>query len=227
MIGAMNEAIGAILPLGVVVGLSPVPIIAVVLMLATPRARANGLAFLIGWLGGLTLVGTVVLLVSGAISASDDSEPATWVSVLLLVLGLLLILLALKQWRGRPRGDEDATLPKWMTTIDSFTPPKALGFGVLLSSVNPKNLMVTVAAAAAIAATGIDAADEMIALAVFILIGTIGVGGPVVLYLALGERSRKLLDGIKSWMAANNAAIMAVITLVIGAKLLGDGISGL
>jgi threonine/homoserine/homoserine lactone efflux protein len=223
----MNEAIGAILPLAVVVGLSPVPIIAVVLMIGTPRARANGLAFLIGWLGGLTLVGAVVLLVSGAIDASDDSEPATWVSVLVLVLGLLLILLALKQWRGRPRGDEDAALPKWMTTIDSFTPPKALGFGVLLSAVNPKNLMVTVAAAAAIAGTGIDAGQETIALAVFILIGTIGVGGPVVLYFALGERSRKLLDGIKSWMAANNAVIMSVITLVIGAKLLGDGISGL
>jgi threonine/homoserine/homoserine lactone efflux protein len=98
---------------------------------------------------------------------------------------------------------------------------------VLLSSANPKNLMLTVAAAATIAGTGIDAGQETIALAVFILIGTIGVGAPVVVFLALGERSRKLLDDVKSWMAANNAAIMAVITLVIGAKLLGDGISGL
>ena len=43
----------------------------------------------------------------------------------------------------------------------------------------------------------------------------------------LGERSAKVLGELKSWMAANNAAIMAVITLVIGVKILGDGISGL
>ena len=61
----------------------------------------------------------------------------------------------------------------------------------------------------------------------FIVIGTLGVGVPVRLYFVLGERSRKLLDGLKSWMAANNAVIMAVLILVIGAKLLGDGISGL
>jgi threonine/homoserine/homoserine lactone efflux protein len=223
----MNQAIGQILPLALVVALSPVPIIAIVLMLATPRAKANGVAFLIGWLAGLTIVGVIVLLVSGAIDPSDDGGPATWVSVLLLVLGLVLVALAFKQWRGRPRGDEEAPLPKWMTTIDHFKPPKALGFGILLSSVNPKNLMLTVAAAAAIAGTGIDAAQETIALAIFVLIGTLGVGVPVVMYLVLGERSRKLLDGVKSWMAANNTVIMAVITLVIGFKLVGDGISGL
>ena len=127
----------------------------------------------------------------------------------------------------RARGDEEAALPKWMTTIDQFKPPKALGFGVLLSSVNPKNLMLTVAAAAAIAGTGIDAAQETIALAIFVLIGTLGVGVPVVMCLVLGERSRELLDGVKSWMAANNTVIMAVLFLVIGAKLLGDGLSGL
>ena len=87
--------------------------------------------------------------------------------------------------------------------------------------------LLTVAAAAAAAEAGIDTGQEAIALAVFILIGTLGVGVPVVLYFALGERSRKLLDELKSWMSANNTVIMAVLILVIGAKLLGDGISGL
>src|ERR1700709_2530492 len=102
----MNEAIGQILPLGVVVALSPVPVIAIVLMLATPHARTNGPAFLLGWLAGLSLVGAIVLLASGAADASDDDGPATWVSWLLLVLGVLLIALGIKQWRGRPKGSE-------------------------------------------------------------------------------------------------------------------------
>src|SRR3954470_12867721 len=87
----MNEAIGQVLSLGVGVALSPVPIIAVVLMLATPRARSNGPAFLLGWLAGLALVGTVILLVSSGADASSDDGPASWVGVLKPVLGLLLL----------------------------------------------------------------------------------------------------------------------------------------
>jgi hypothetical protein len=72
----MGEAIGQILSLGVGVALSPVPIIAVVLMLGTPRARVNGPAFLLGWMAGLAIVGTVVLLVSsGARRARRGSPP--------------------------------------------------------------------------------------------------------------------------------------------------------
>ncbi len=223
----MKEAIGQVLSLGVGVAISPVPIIAVVLMLATPRARANGPAFVLGWIAGLAVVGTIVLLVSSGASASDNGQPATWVSVLELVLGALLLLVAVKQWRGRPRAGEHAELPKWMRAIDQFKPGKALGFGVILSGVNPKNLLLTVGAAAAIAQTGARTGTQAVALAVFVIVGTVGVGAPVGLYLALGERSRRALDELRSWMAAHNAAIMAVLMLVIGAKLLGDGLSGL
>jgi threonine/homoserine/homoserine lactone efflux protein len=223
----MKDAIGQVLSLGVGVAISPVPIIAVVLMLATPRARSNGPAFLLGWIVGLALVGTIVLLVSSGANASDDGEPATWVSVLKLVLAALLLLAALRQWRGRPRGDTQPELPAWMRTIDGFRAPKAAGMGVLLSAINPKNLLLTVAAGAAIAQTGAGAGTQAVALAVFVLIGTLGVAIPVVVFFAMGSRSEDLLDGMRSWMAAHNAAIMAVLLLVIGAKLLGDGLSGL
>jgi threonine/homoserine/homoserine lactone efflux protein len=223
----MGEAIGQVLSLGVGVALSPVPIIAVVLMLGTPRARANGPAFVLGWIVGLAVVGTVVLLLASGAGASDDGEPATWVSVVKLVLGALLALVAVKQWRGRPRGGQAAELPKWMQTIDSFGPAKAAGMGALLSGVNPKNLLLTVSAAAAIAQTGIDAGQQAVAMAVFVVIGTLGPGAPVAIYFAMGAKAAHLLDELKSWMAANNAAIMAVLCLVIGAKLIGDGIAGL
>jgi threonine/homoserine/homoserine lactone efflux protein len=223
----MKDAIGQVLSLGIGVALSPIPIVAVVLMLATPRAGSNGPAFLLGWIAGLALAGTVVLLVSSGADTSSDGEPATWVGVLKLVLGVLLLLVGVKQWRGRPRGEEEAERPKWMRTIDAFGPPKALALGVLLSAVNPKNLLLTVAAAAAIAQTGVDTGRQAVALAVFVLLGTLGVGAPIAIYFALGERSRALLDGLKTWMAANNAVIMAVLVLLIGAKLIGDGLSGL
>jgi threonine/homoserine/homoserine lactone efflux protein len=223
----MADAIGQVLSLGVGVALSPVPIIGVVLMLGTPRARANGPAFILGWVIGLAVVGTIVLVVSSGAGAEEGGEPADWVSVLKLVLGLLLVLVAAKQWRGRPHGDDEASLPKWMATIDRFTAGRASAMGLALSAINPKNLILTVAAATAIAQTGASTADQAVALAVFVLIGTLGPGVPVAVYFLLGERSEEILGRLKTWIAGNNAAIMAVLCLVIGAKLVGDAIGGL
>lgn len=113
-------------PLGVGVALSPIPIIAVVLMLATPRGRLNGPAFVLGWVVGLVVVGTVVLLVSAGLGASDAEQgPASWVEVVKLLLGLGLIVLAGLQWRGRPHGDDAPALPGWMTPERTTASPRA------------------------------------------------------------------------------------------------------
>jgi len=221
------DAIGQILALAVGVSLSPVPIIAVVLMLGTPRGRVNGPMFVLGWMLGLTVVGALVLVVAGGAGANENAQPATWVDVVKLVLGALLLLVAVKQWRGRPRAGHEASLPKWMRTIDRFTPARALGIAAALSGVNPKNLLLTAAAAAAIAQTGVNAGEQAVGLGVFILVGTLGPGVPIAIYFALGDRAKPLLDELKLWLGDHNAAIMAVLCLVIGAKLIGDGISGL
>ena len=117
-------------------------------------------------------------------------------------------------------------MPAWMQAIDDFEVPKAAALGVLLSAVNPKNLVLVIGAAAAIAQTGVGAGQQAVALAVFVLVGTIGPAAPVVIYLVMKERSKQLLDDLRAWMAHNNAVIMAVICLLIAAKLIGDGISG-
>ena len=118
----MGDAIGQSLPLAVGVALSPVPIIAVVLMLTTPAARTNGPAFVIGWLAGLGVLGAVVLALAGPAATEDDGQPATWVSWLKLLLGALLLVVAVRQFRGRPRGEGAAPLPTWMGAIDRFKP---------------------------------------------------------------------------------------------------------
>ena len=223
----MGQAIGQVLSFGVGVALSPVPIIAMVLMLATPKGRVNGPAFLAGWIVGLAVVGTIVLLVSSGASASSNGAPATWVSILKIVLGVLLLLLAAKQWRGRPRGERDPQLPGWMKTIDRFTPGRSVAMGVALSAINPKNLLLVIGAAAAIAQTGVKTVSQAIALAVFIVIATLGVGAPAAVYFLMGDRAGRILNGLHDWMARENATIMAIICLIIGAKLIGDAITGL
>jgi Sap, sulfolipid-1-addressing protein len=223
----VGKAIGGSLPLAVGVALSPLPIIAVVLMLTSRKARVNGPAFVLGWLVGLGIVGAIVLALAGAGGASQSGSPATWVSWVKIVLGVLLLAVAVRQFQGRPHGDQQPQMPTWMATIENTKPPAALGLAVVLSAANPKNLLLAVGGAAAIAQTGIPGGQQAIAYLIFALIGTLGVGIPVVIYFAMGTRSEKLLAGLKDWMSVHNAVIMAVLCLIIAAKLIGDGISAL
>src|SRR5262249_37590692 len=157
----MGQAIGNVLPLAVAVAIFPVPIIAVVLMVASDRGRAKGLAFVLAWCGGLAAVGAIVLLVAAGADASDDGEPATSVNVLLLCLGLLLLAAAVKQWRGRPSDGEETPTPGWMRTVDDFSIAKAAGAGFVLSALNPKNVLLAAAAAVEIAEVGLAAGQEI------------------------------------------------------------------
>jgi hypothetical protein len=223
----MGEAIGGSLPLAVGIALSPIPIIAVVLMLTSRRAKVNGPMFVLGWLLGLGVVGAIALPLAGAGGASSSGSPATWVSWVKIALGVLLLLVAARQFRGRPRGDDQPHMPKWMATIDDTKPVGALGLAAVLSGANPKNLLLAVGGAAAIAGTGIPGGEQALAYLVFAVIGTLGVGVPVAIYFVLGDRSEKLLAGLKDWMTDHNAVIMSVLCLIIGAKLIGDAIGGL
>ncbi len=223
----MGQAIGGSLPLAIGIAVSPIPIIAVVLMLTTPVARVNGPAFVLGWLLGLGVIGAIVLAVADPARASNSGAPATWVNWLKIVLGGLLLLVAVRQFRGRPHDQEQAAMPKWMGAIDNFKPPAALGTGALLAAANPKNLLLAVGGAVAIAQTGIDGAQQAIAYLIFAVIATIGIGAPVVIYFAMGKRSQDILGRLKNWMGQHNAVIMSVLCLIIGAKLIGDAISAL
>jgi threonine/homoserine/homoserine lactone efflux protein len=222
----MGQALGDVLPLAVAVAIFPIPIIAVVLLVASDRGQAKGLAFVLAWCIGLAAVGVGVLVLSGAADASDRGERAAWANALLLGLGLLLLAAAARQWRGRPSAGQEVPTPGWIRTVDDFTLAKAGGAGFALSALNPKNVLLTVAAAAEIAGVGLPASQELAVLLVFVLLASVGVATPLVLSLALGDRSRELLDGLRGWMARHNAAIMAALFLLIGAKLIGDAVSG-
>jgi threonine/homoserine/homoserine lactone efflux protein len=222
----MWQAIGDLLPSAVGVALSPVPIIAVILMLGTPKARSNGPAFAVGWVLGLVIVSVIVLLLASG-SDDPDSGSSTAVDVIKLLFGAVFFLLALKQWKDRPKPGTEATMPKWMSAINHFTGGKSLGLGAALSGLNPKNLALTLAAAASIAQAGLNGGESAIAVAVFVVIGSITVAGPVLFYMAGPERAAGPLASMKQFMSDHNAVIMIVVLVVLGAKLLGSGIAGL
>jgi threonine/homoserine/homoserine lactone efflux protein len=221
----LNQAIGSILPAAAAVALSPIPIVAIVLMLDSARARINGPAFALGWVAGLTVVSVVVVFVAAG-SSDPDSSAATGVNGVQVAIGVLFLVMAARQWRKRPKDGESPELPKWMATVDSISPVKALGLGVALSALNPKNLALTAAASASIAQAGLDPSGETIAIAAFVVIGSITVVGAVLAFLVAPRRAAGPLGAVRRFMADNNATIMMVILLLLGLKVLGDGLGG-
>jgi hypothetical protein len=220
----MGTAIGDVLPLALGVAVSPIPIIAVILMLLSPRARTNGPAFLVGWVVGLAVVSIVVTALSGSVGIGSGGGGSTMGSSIKILLGLLLIGLAIRNFRNRPGPGEQPPLPSWMRAIDSVTAVKALGIAVLLSAVNPKNLSLTVAAAVTIAQEGLSTVSAAFVLVVFVVIASLSIAVPVVLYLAGGSSAKAALDRLKGWLNANNATVVAMLLLVIGVVLVGKGL---
>jgi threonine/homoserine/homoserine lactone efflux protein len=111
----MGKAIGAILPYALGAAISVVPIIAIILMLVTPKAKSNGASFAAGFVLGLAVICTVAVALAGGSNFSSGSGPTKTVSIIKLLLGLLLLFGAFRQWRARPksgRSSEDAEVAR-------------------------------------------------------------------------------------------------------------------
>lgn len=220
----MGPVIGEILPLALGVAISPIPIIAAILMLLSPQARVTSVGFLLGWVVGIVVAVTAFTLLSSILPAEDPDASRPIRGVVQIILGVLLLLLALSQWRKRPKAGETPALPKWMQAIDTLSFLAAFGLGFLLSAVNPKNLIMSAGAGVDIGGEALPVGPTIVAITVFTLVAASTVLVPVVGYLVAAERLRAPLDALRGWLAAENAVIMAVLLLVIGVSMIGKGI---
>ncbi|WP_075872130.1 GAP family protein [Kocuria sp. CNJ-770] len=219
----MPAATLASLPIAVGLLAASMPVAVLVLMLVTGGRRGAVTGFLLGWVAGIGAVAALTLAVIDTSLPRDD--PAPWAGVLRIVLGAALLLLGLKQWRGRTRADTEPG--RWMTAVDTMAPARALLVAFLLVAVNPKNAVLVVSGAAAIGTATSVVVHQVAALALFTLVASLGVAAPLLLRVALGDRADPVLAAAKAWMTANSALVMTVVLVVIGAVLLGNGLSGL
>jgi threonine/homoserine/homoserine lactone efflux protein len=220
------EAIGAALPAALAIALSPFPIVGIVLILAGPRGRSNGPLFAIGWLACLTLVTALVMVVFGG-ADDPDSTPSAIASWGRLLAGAALVALGVHKWTTRPAHGEAAATPRWMASLDTATPSRALALGALLCGANPKIFVLAAAAATSMAEVGLEGTELFVAVGLFVLIASVTVIGAVVVRLFGGPRGASMLDGVREFMVANNAVITMVILLLLGAKIFGDGLAGI
>jgi hypothetical protein len=220
----MGSVIGAVLPLAIGIAISPIPIIASILMLLSPKAKGTSVGFLLGWVVGILVAVTVFTLISSVLPDGDSgSKPMQ--GVIQIVLGVGLLLLALRQWRSRPKPGEEPALPKWMSAIDTMNAGRGFGLGFLLAAVNPKNLLLGAGAGVTIGSAGLSAGSIAVVIGVFTVIAAASVAIPVIAYLVAAKRMAGPLESLRGWLVHNNATVMAVLLLVIGFVLIGKGIA--
>ncbi len=220
----MGQGISEVLTFAIGVAISPIPIIAVILMLFSQRARVNGPVFLFGWVVALAVVSAVVYVLAhdGNVATSTTaSDSVSWGKI---VLGVLLLALARRNWRKRPVPGEEPEMPTWLKTVESMSPVKAFGLAVVLAAVNPKNLILTFGAAAGLAQLGLSTSDAIVAVVVFVAIASLTIAGPVLYALFGGARARSSLDAAKAWLTAHSAAVLAVLFLVFGVDMIAKGL---
>ncbi|HEY5876518.1 MAG TPA: GAP family protein [Ilumatobacteraceae bacterium] len=220
------QSIGATLPAALAIALSPFPVIGIVLILSGTHGRRSGPLFAVGWVVGLAVVAALVALAFGAADDPDSTSSAIadWSRVL---AGVGLIVLGLRKWATRPRSGDEVEAPRWMASLDEVTAGKAFLLGVLLSGANPKNFVLTAAAATSMIEAGAHGSDLVVAVIVFVLVGSCTVIGAVIVRLVGGQRGIVLLDAVRQFMVANSTVIAVIILLILGAKVLGDGLIGL
>jgi|GEM_PF-189119 len=218
------SSFGEALPQAVGIAVSPIPIVLVILMVVSAKGRANGPVFLVGWLIGITVLTSVAFAVADAGDAATDASTAEGVDAMQLGLGALFLWLAVKQFRSRPAPGAVPPTPKLFAVVDTLGPAKAFGLGLAAAMANPKNLSLSISGGAGMAAAGATGSDGVLAIILFVLVASIGVGAPVVVRAVMGDRSARVLASWKGWLVANNATVMTVLFVVLGSKMVGAGL---
>jgi threonine/homoserine/homoserine lactone efflux protein len=223
----MKAVFVAILPFAVVVMVSPINVIAAILLLFTKKPIANASSYLAGFIVGVGAVLAALVALATAVDLTGGSGPSRVASIIRIVLGGYLVFAGIRKFRGRPRAGESATSPKWMAGISSFAPPKSFATGVLVGGLNPKNIAVGIAAALTITAAGLPVPQQVAVSALYVLVAILGVAAPILVVVFLGDGADAVLESWKDWLEQNSGTVMAVIFFAFGVVLLGNGIAGL
>lgn len=212
------------------VALSPTPIIIVILILFGSGGRRNAFAFLLGWIIGLAVLAVVLVAfdIAERFLSPNDVIARPGIQVL---LGLGVVFLAYRQWK-KPPVSAEAAAPKWLNSLNNvltessekFTPLRALGLAVVMSALSAKNIALMLAIILAISQIGPDVRDFVILMTVFVLVGSLTIGVPVVYAWLQGENAQAALTGWKDWIIQNRSRAMAALLAVLGIVATFNGI---
>jgi hypothetical protein len=222
----MGSVVVSLLPLIVGAAVVPIWIIMVLFLLRSQGGLLKAAAFVAGAIVVRLAQGVLFGYVFGkSVESSGDTGSSAIVSTLLLVVSILMLITAFKQWRKED--DPDAPPPKWIAAISGLSAGKALGAGALLVAIAAKQWVFTLSAIGIIGQARLSQAENVIAFLFYVLAASSLVLTPIVVYAVAPTQSAKTLDAAQGWLERHNRVIVIAISLIFGLLFLFKGITGL
>ena len=216
----MSDLLPGLVVLAIGGSIAPPLLLLTILFLGSQRPLPNAGALMLGYFTTCAVIGiSGITLFGGA-----EDAVSTVGRVISVTLGVLLLVLGLRTVLAPP--DPDSTPPKWMESINSMSPPRAFGFGMVLFPLQVKNLAIFVASLNLIIVSNLGPEGSIVALGLVLFIFAIPVLALIGLYVAAPQRASKMLVSLRTWMEKNNRTITIVLCLVFGAFFLIRGFMG-
>jgi cytochrome b561 len=202
--------------IGLTISLEPIPLTTFIVVLASKNGVRKGAAFLFGWLASLAIVIALTIVATGDKPPKTNSAPSLAALAFKILAGVVLLLIALRQYRrlGKPKPPKKT--PKWQTGVDNMSLWFALALGPLTQ---PWGLVAV--GIATITEAKLSSWQDYIAIVLFCLVST---STYLVMEVYAGfrpARTQALLAQIRNWIETHRDQVIIVGSIVLGFYLIG------
>jgi hypothetical protein len=237
--------------IGLVVTLEPIPLTAMILLLAAERGVIKGVGYVLGWLVTLLAIVALTVLVTDGKPLIPQSAPSTASLVVKLALGVLLIFIGYRRNNRRRAAANAGTgiatatatstqsgtvtaaptpapstpqkkQPRWMSSIDRLGPLSAAGLAFLLQP-----WVMVAAGVTTITQAKINDAAEWLALFAFCLLCSASLLAMEIYALLRPETVKARLGALLDWINTHTDQAIAILALGLGLYLTAKSIYGL
>lgn len=210
--------------IGLVVTVEPIPLTAMILLLAAEGGLLKGLGYLLGWMATLVAVVALTVLVTGGKPLLPQSNPSTAALAVKLAAGAVLVWIG---YRRRSRWSSDTESkpkkePRWMSGINHINPLAAAGLAFLLQP-----WVLVIAGVTTITEAKLDTALEYFAVFAFCLLCS---ASYLVMETYAALRPAKVTASLRAlleWITRHRDQAIVLLSIGLGLYLMAVSIYGL
>lgn len=222
---SLPELLLALVPLAVGAALQPPQVIALIVLLQTPRGLANGLAYVGGMTAFRLTLGALFWVLVSKVEQVVEAEAGQFdliVGAVLTVLGLVLAVHALR--RGLSARVVDDAAATWLQKLQSLSPGQAALVGIGFLALDPKDWLMDLAAVDLVAAADLSGLASLLAYLWFVLLAQSLVLIPLLFVLAKPQKALKSLASLNAWLEQHTRAIEIAVAALLGIFFLYAGL---
>jgi threonine/homoserine/homoserine lactone efflux protein len=224
----MTELILSLISLAIAATLQPPQVIAMIILLQTRQGIANGLAYIAGMTSFRLALGSVSWLVFSSLEGSIETSGGEFdilVGTILVVLGLLLLVHALRQGFSAPGEDEVAA--SWLDKLEAVSPRQAFLVGLAFLALDPRDWIIDISAINLIAEADLSSSMSILVYLIYILLAQSLLWIPLLLTLLVPDRANRGLTTLNRWMKKHALRIEIAVATIFGLVFLAIGLEHL